>query len=189
MNIRDLALSNKFRVLLYILVLPLPWFIRAGMEMPLFEVAQAGNTTTPVYVTVSGVRNVPFGGELVRWKDCTDSTAVCTALLSESFASSGVPAAGWLFAICYYLSFGFLFFAGISLVKGISFRYLKQVKLVLILLLAGGYFLFYFSVSGNAALQAGYRLSSKMFPADWLLLYSAGILMLRLLFIPRQSGD
>lgn len=189
MNLRDFALSNKIRIFLYFLVLPLPWFLKAGMETPLFEITPISADSGSSYASISGVTQMPRGSFPTLWDECADSTAICQTVFSDSFAGFGIPLARLLFIVSYYISFGFLFFAGISLVKGISFKYLKQVKIFLLLSILMGYSLFYFSIAGNSGLQDGYTLSRQLFPADWLIIYSAAILFIRLIFIRRRSGD
>ncbi|GMU87655.1 MAG: hypothetical protein AMXMBFR48_28960 [Ignavibacteriales bacterium] len=177
MNIRDLSLSNKIRILLYLAVLPLPWLTVAVLEFPLYS--GIGASGERFVIAIDGLRSAESHTLLCDWNNCGGPEKGGSALLS---------AAKSLIEFLFPASIGFLFFAGISLIKGISIKYLKTVKGIILAMLLTGYSFALYGMNRLPDNLPGLILTRGFKTADAVVIYIVVVLVARLVLFKKQSG-
>jgi len=131
-------------------------------------------------IAVKGMSN-PDTGELVcKWLVCGGP---------EKSGSKPLNTSTLIFRVLYYLSYGFLLFVAISLIKGITIKRLKVVKVVMIGLIIAGYYL---ALSGSQELPSnlpGMTLSGGIRLPDIAVIYMVIVLLARLVLFKKISGN
>ncbi|MCC6549114.1 MAG: hypothetical protein IT279_03485 [Ignavibacteriaceae bacterium] len=173
MNFREFSFSNKVRIFLYLAILPLPWLTEAVLQLPLYIAETKGGEI--FVVAIEGMRSSETGALICSWESCG--------------GSASLAAAKTLLGILFPVSIGFLFFAGISLIKGISIKYLKTVKGIILAMLLTGYGLALYGMKQlpesfpELTLTGGFRM------ADAAVMYMVVVLLMRMILFKKQSGD
>lgn len=178
MNLRDFSLSNKVRILLYLAVLPLPWLTEAVLQFPLYSAS--GENGGQYVVAIEGMRSALNHEPVCSWENCGGT---------ENGGSGILLTAKSLIEVLFPVSIGFLFFAGISLIKGISIKYLKAVKGIMLAMLLTGYGLALYGMNQLPENLTGITLTGGVRTADAVVIYITLILLVRIIFFKKQSGD
>lgn len=178
MNIRELSLSNRVRIALYLAVLPLPWLFRAVLTLPLYDATVEYGAK--YQITIEGMRSLQTNTLISSWEECGGP---------EGSGSAALTTAKTLMVILFPVSIGFLFFAGISLIKGISIKYLKTVKGILLAMLITGYGLALYGMNQLPEALPGLTLTGGFRLADAAMIYITFILLVRMILFKKQSGD